>query len=82
MGEALDAGVGLGRWMVAEEGGDVDLVGGEVAEVGGPEVEGWAILVSGFVVSMGLVWWIRLGCGCLTQDYEDCDAVGQREVFV
>lgn len=32
--------MGLGGGVVAEEGGDVDLVGREVAEVGGPEVEG------------------------------------------
>lgn len=39
MRQAQDGGVGVRRRVVAEEGGDVDLVGGEVAEVRGPEVE-------------------------------------------
>jgi len=55
-----------------------------VPEVEGVEVECCLLGVSGFLRARLEEW-----CGCLglngcgrTEDYERCDAVGQREVFV
>jgi hypothetical protein len=51
---------------VAEEGGDVDGVGGEVAEVEGVEVECWEMLLAFFVCGLRCCWlpgaqWVGLG---------------------
>jgi hypothetical protein len=57
--------VGVGGRVVAEEAGDVDGVGGEVAEVEGVEVECWEIRLVPFGLFFGFLFflahWVGLG---------------------
>jgi hypothetical protein len=55
--------VGVGGRVVAEEAGDVDGVGGEVAEVEGVEVECWEIRLVPFGLFFGFLFFWPIGLG-------------------